>query len=237
MTGTMLEVRGLKAGYDEVQVVHGVDLEVGAGGFHAVLGRNGVGKSTTLKTIMGLLSAFDGEVIFRGERISGKRPFEIAKLGIAYVPETRDIFGSLTVSENLQLAARMVPEADAVWTIDRILAFFPNLAERRSNSGIQLSGGEQQMLAIGRALLMNPSLLILDEPTEGLAPIVVHQIFDKLGELRDGGMTMLLVEQNFQFATRLCDTASIFGRGQCVWTGTSEELRADTQLHEKWLGV
>lgn len=233
----MLRVRGLKAGYDEVQVVHGVDFNVEAGGFHAILGRNGVGKSTTLKTIMGLLSAFSGEVIFKGETISGKRPFEIAKLGIAYVPETRDIFGSLTVLENLQLAARMAPAVGAAWTIDRVLAFFSNLADRRFNSGSQLSGGEQQMLAIGRALLMNPSLLILDEPTEGLAPIVVHQIFDKLGELRNGGMTMLLVEQNFQFATRLCDTASIFGRGQCVWTGDSDDLRADTQLHEKWLGV
>jgi branched-chain amino acid transport system ATP-binding protein len=233
----MLEVRGLKAGYDEVQVVHGVDLDIGAGVFHAILGRNGVGKSTTLKTIMGLLPAFGGEAVFRGEVITGKRPYEIAKRGIAYVPETRDIFGSLTVLENLQLAARMAPATGAEWTIDRVLSFFSNLADRRSNSGSQLSGGEQQMLAIARALLMNPALLILDEPTEGLAPIVVHQIFDKLGELRSGGMTMLLVEQNFQFATRLCDTASIFGRGQCVWTGTSEDLRADTELHEKWLGV
>ncbi len=227
----------MKAGYDEVQVVHGVDLDIGEGVFHAILGRNGVGKSTTLKTIMGLLLPMDGDVVFKGETISGKPPHEIARHGIAYVPETRDIFGSLTVLENLQLAARMASGSNPAWTIDRVLAFFPNLAGRQSNSGSQLSGGEQQMLAIARALLMNPALLILDEPTEGLAPIIIHQIFDKLGELRRSGMTMLLVEQNFQFATRLCDTASIFGRGQCVWTGASDDLRADTDLHAQWLGV
>ncbi len=233
----MLDVRGLEAGYGETQVVHGIDIAVREGQFHAILGRNGVGKTTTLKTIVGLLPCFGGEVIFQGKPIARRKPFDIARQGIAYVPETRDIFGSLSVIENLRLAARLSSSRDRKWTIERVFEFFPNLANRRDNGGNQLSGGEQQMLAIGRALVMNPTLLILDEPTEGLAPIVVRQIFDKLKELRNEGMTMLLVEQNFHFATRLADTASIFGRGQCVWNGSSEALRADAQLHEKWLGV
>jgi branched-chain amino acid transport system ATP-binding protein len=233
----MLEVRNLLAGYGETQVIHGVDIAVREGQFHAILGRNGVGKSTTLKTIVGLLPAFGGEVNFRGKPIVGNKPYDIAREGIAYVPETRDIFGSLSVLENLRLAARLSARRDPKWTVERVFEFFPNLASRRDNGGNQLSGGEQQMLAIGRALVMNPTLLILDEPTEGLAPIIVRQIFDKLKELKSEGMTMLLVEQNFHFATQLTETASIFGRGQCVWTGSSQTLVADTELHEKWLGV
>ena len=233
----MLEVRDLHAGYGETRVIHGVDLSVDEGRFHAILGRNGVGKTTTLKTIVGLLPAFSGEVLFDGASVSRCRPFDIARMGIAYVPETRDVFGSLSVLENLKLAARLSAGTDCKWTVERVFDFFPNLASRRDNGGNQLSGGEQQMLAIGRALVMNPKLLILDEPTEGLAPIVVRQIFDKLKELKGEGMTMLLVEQNFHFATRLADTASVFGRGQCVWTGTCEALRADDDLHRQWLGV
>jgi branched-chain amino acid transport system ATP-binding protein len=233
----MLEVRGLEAGYGETQVIHGVDIAVREGQFHAILGRNGVGKTTTLKTVVGLLPAFGGDVVFQGKPITGHQPYDVARQGIAYVPETRDIFGSLSVMENLQLAARLSSGRDSKWTVERIFEFFPNLANRRDNGGNQLSGGEQQMLAIGRALVMNPTLLVLDEPTEGLAPIVVRQIFDKLKELRSEGMTMLLVEQNFHFATRLSDTASIFGRGQCVWNGTCDALRSDAELHEKWLGV
>ena len=233
----MLEVRDLHAGYGETRVVHGVDVTVRPGEFHAILGRNGVGKTTTLKTIMGLLPVLGGQVHLDGKPITAARPFDIARCGIAYVPETRDVFGSLSVMENLRLAARMSAGRERRWTIDRILELFPNLASRRENSGHQLSGGEQQMLAIGRALVMNPSLLILDEPTEGLAPIVVRQIFERLQQLKREGMTMLLVEQNFHFAAHLADSASIFGRGQCMWTGSCEALRADTQLHEKWLGV
>ena len=233
----MLEVRDLRAGYGETQVIHGVDIAVREGRFHAILGRNGVGKTTTLKTIVGLLPAFGGEVAFRAARIDGRKPFHIARMGIAYVPETRDVFGSLSVLENLKLAARLATDRDRRWTVERVFEFFPNLANRRDNGGNQLSGGEQQMLAIGRALVMNPSLLILDEPTEGLAPIIVRQIFDKLTELKGEGMTMLLVEQNFHFATRLADTASVFGRGQCVWTGPTADLVADSALHERWLGV
>jgi branched-chain amino acid transport system ATP-binding protein len=233
----MLEVRGLEAGYGETKVVHGIDLDVAKGCFHAILGRNGVGKTTTLKTIIGLLPAFSGDIRFDGRMIGRRHPFEIAKAGIAYVPETRDIFGSLSVLENLQLAARLGAARTGAWDLDRIFEFFPQLVGRKANGGSQLSGGEQQMLAIGRALLMNPHLLILDEPTEGLAPIIVRQIFEKLRELKQEGLTVLLVEQNFQFATLLADTASVFGRGQCVWSGSTADLRADTEVHRRWIGV
>jgi branched-chain amino acid transport system ATP-binding protein len=196
-----------------------------------------VGKTTTLRTLVGLLPAQAGGIAFRGEGITGLRPYEIARRGIAYVPETRDVFGSLTVAENLALAARIGAGRPGGWTPERIYDFFPNLANRRRNGGNQLSGGEQQMLAIGRALVMNPDLLILDEPTEGLAPIIVRQIFDRLGELKRAGMTLLLVEQNVPFALGLADEVSVFGRGSCVWTGTSAALRAEGEVLERWLGV
>ena len=229
----MLELRGLKAGYGETQVIHGVDLTVRQGQFHAILGRNGVGKTTTLKTVMGLLPPLGGEILFRGAALTRRPPYEIARAGIAYVPETRDIFGALTVQENLDLAARIGAGRPGGWTVARVLEFFPNLAGRLGNGGHQLSGGEQQMLTIGRALLMNPALLVLDEPTEGLAPIVVRQIFDKLTGLKRAGMTLLLVEQNVSFARGLADEISVFGRGQCVWRGTPQGLKDDAEVHEK----
>ncbi len=233
----MLELSGVAAGYGETQVLHGVDLNVREGQFHAILGRNGAGKTTTLKTIMGLVPAMGGAIRFAGDSITGRQPYQVAAMGIAYVPETRDVFGALTVEENLHLAARIgVGRADG-WTIDRVLAIFPNLAERMDNGGNQLSGGEQQMLSIGRALLMNPRLMILDEPTEGLAPIIVRHIFDKLMELKQAGLTLLLVEQNFHFALSLADEVSVFGRGQCIWTGTPDALRMDEDLHKRWIGV
>ena len=233
----MLEIRALDAGYGETQIVHSLDLSVGKGQFHAILGRNGAGKSTTLKTVMGLLPATGGSIEFQGKDLRQQKPFDIARLGLAYVPETRDIFGSLSVLENLQLAARLTSTTNSEWTVERVFEFFPNLANRRNNGGSQLSGGEQQMLAIGRALVMNPALLILDEPTEGLAPIIVRQIFENLQQLKSAGMTTLLVEQNFKFATQLADMCSILGRGQCVWSGPAEDLRGNTGLHEQWLGV
>jgi len=233
----MLEVANLQAGYGETRVIHGVDLSVAEGRFHAILGRNGAGKTTTLKSIMGLVLTSGGDIRFGGTDIRRMPPYEIARLGIAFVPETRDVFGSLTVAENLALAARIGAARPGGWTVDRVLAFFPNLAQRLTNGGNQLSGGEQQMLSIGRALLMNPRLLILDEPTEGLAPIIVRQIFDKLMELKREGMTLLLVEQNFHFALNLADEVSVFGRGQCIWTGAPDALKMETELHKRWIGV
>lgn len=233
----MLEVRDIDTGYGEVQVVHGLSLTADPGRVLAVLGRNGAGKTTTLKCIMGLIPAFRGSIQFNGQEIAGRTPFKIARQGIAFVPETRDIFKSLTVQENLELAARLQPIGERRWTLQSVLELFPQLGARLENGGNQLSGGEQQMLAIARALLMNPLLLLLDEPTEGLAPIIVRQIHEKLTELKNTGLTIVLVEQNFGFATSLADDVCIIGRGQAVWSGTPADIRADRDVQARWLGV
>ncbi|MBW4974289.1 ABC transporter ATP-binding protein [Roseovarius mucosus] len=229
----MLELNAVNSGYGETQVLYGMGLRAEAGRVLAILGRNGAGKSTTLKTVMGLLPLREGQITFDG-RAMPKRPYDIAKAGIAYVPETRDIFPSLTVRENLEIASKRF---DGAWTMDRVLDLFPRLGERLENGGTQLSGGEQQMLAIARALLMNPRLLILDEPTEGLAPIIVKLIHDKLMELKREGLSMVLVEQNFGFATSLADDVVVVSKGQVVWTGTADDIRADTEAQHRWLGV
>lgn len=233
----MLDLTDVSSGYGETQVLHGLSLRAEPGRVLAILGRNGAGKSTTLKTIMGLLPAKAGQVSFDGRKISGMTPFDIAKLGIAYVPETRDIFRSLSVRENLDLAARRFPCPPGGWTVERVIELFPRLGERLQNGGDQLSGGEAQMLAIARGLLMNPRLLILDEPTEGLAPIIVKLIHNKLADLKLKGLSMVLVEQNFGFATSLADDVVLVSRGQVVWQGSAAAIRADTELQHRWLGV
>lgn len=230
----MLELDAIESGYGETQVLHGLSLRARPGRVLAVLGRNGAGKTTTLKTVMGLLPLKKGAIRLAGRPLD-RRPFHVARFGIGYVPETRDIFPSLTVRENLMLATRVARPGD--WTLDRVIDLFPRLGERLENGGTQLSGGEQQMLSIARALLMNPRLLILDEPTEGLAPIIVRLIHDKLAELRSAGLSMLLVEQNFGFATSLADDVAVVGRGRVVWTGSPAEIRADAELQHRWLGV
>ena len=232
----MLELKGIEAGYGETQVLYGLSLEAQKGRVLAILGRNGAGKSTTLKTIMGLLPLKSGEILFDGKPIASQ-PFNIAKSGIAYVPETRDIFPSLSVRENLEIAAKRFGGPNTEWTMERVLDLFPRLGERMDNGGTQLSGGEQQMLAIARGLLINPRLLILDEPTEGLAPIIVKLIHDKLQELKAAGLSMIIVEQNFGFATSLADDVVVVGKGQIVWTGSSEEIKADEDAQHTWLGV
>jgi branched-chain amino acid transport system ATP-binding protein len=231
----MLDLTGVCSGYGETQVLYGLNLTAQAGQVTAILGRNGAGKSTTLKTIMGLLPVKDGEIRLQGNLLNGKAPYNVAAAGIGYVPETRDIFPSLSVRENLELAASRGRGGD--WTMETVIDLFPRLGERLANGGQQLSGGEQQMLAMARALLLNPVLLVLDEPTEGLAPIIVKLIHDKLQELRRAGQTILLVEQNFGFATALADAVAVVGKGQVVWTGTAAQVRADAQLQHTWLGV
>ncbi|MET4127139.1 ABC transporter ATP-binding protein [Roseovarius sp. MBR-6] len=232
----MLELNAIQSGYGETQVLYGLTLTAQTGRVLAILGRNGAGKSTTLKTIMGLLPLTSGDILFDGKPIA-RQPFDIAKSGIAYVPETRDIFPSLTVRENLEIAAKRFGGAGADWTMERVLDLFPRLGERMENGGMQLSGGEQQMLAIARALLMNPRLLILDEPTEGLAPIIVKLIHDKLQELKAAGLSMIIVEQNFGFATSLADDVVVVGKGQIVWTGSAADIKADEDAQHMWLGV
>lgn len=232
----MLELNGVESGYGETQVLYGMSLQATAGRVLAILGRNGAGKSTTLKTIMGLLPLKSGEIVFEGAPIAAQ-PFDVAKSGIAYVPETRDIFPSLSVRENLELAAKRFSGTDTNWTMERVLDLFPRLGERLENGGTQLSGGEQQMLAIARGLLMNPKLLILDEPTEGLAPIIVKLIHDKLQELKSEGLSMIIVEQNFGFATSLADDVVVVGKGQVVWTGSASEIKQNEEVQHTWLGV
>ena len=234
----MLELTDLQAGYGETRVLHGVSFAVSPGEVFALLGRNGAGKSTTLKALMGLVPAWSGDIRLHGARVAGIAPHDIARRGVAYVPETRDIFPSLSVEENLDLAAsRPFAKEDGGWTLPKIYDLFPHLAERRRHGGGQLSGGEQQMLAISRALLLNPRLLVLDEPTEGLAPTVVRQIYRTLAALKETGLTILLVEQNFGFATGLADRCAVLGRGVVQWQGTSAAIRLDESVQHRWLGV
>ncbi|MGG7567817.1 ABC transporter ATP-binding protein [Rhodovulum sp. DZ06] len=232
----MLELTGVESGYGETRVLHGLDLAVREGSVHALLGRNGVGKSTTLKTAVGHLKAVSGAVTFLGQDVTGLPPHVVARKGVAFVPETRDVFGALSVRENLELAGRLAG-ANPAWTLERVAEFFPNLANRMTNGGHELSGGEQQMLAIGRALMQDPKILVLDEPTEGLAPIIIQQIFAKLKELKASGLTLLLVEQNLNFALGLADDVSLMSRGRIVWRGDAAALKADEEAHVRWLGV
>ncbi|MEO1193175.1 MAG: ABC transporter ATP-binding protein [Pseudomonadota bacterium] len=230
----MLSLRGVQGYYGQSHILQGVNLEVPPGQVVGLLGRNGAGKTTTLKAIMGVVAVRGGSIRWQEREIAGLSSHRIARLGIAYLPETRGIFPSLSVLENLTLIAGRRP---GPFTLERVFDLFPRLAERRSNGGTQLSGGEQQMLAIARALLWNPDLLLLDEPTEGLAPIIVEEIQQHLHALKAEGMTILLVEQNFRFATDLADQVYVLGRGQIRWHGSSTALKAEGDLQQQWLGV
>ena len=207
----MLKLDGVIAAYDDLTCLHGVSLEVRRGEIVALLGRNGAGKSTTLKAIMGLVPPRSGEVIFNGQRISGLQPYEIARLGLGYVPEDRRIFSELTVAENLEVG-RKTGEA-VPWTEDRLFALFPALGRMRGRPGGQMSGGEQQMLCIARTLAGNPSAVLLDEPSEGLAPVVIDAIAKAIGELKRAGLTVLLAEQSERFTERVADRAYRLEKG------------------------
>ncbi len=230
----MLTLEDIHTYYGESHVLQGVSLEVPRGGVVALLGRNGAGKTTTLRSVMGLTPARRGRVVFDGEEITQRRTQWIARRGLSFLPETRGIFPSLSVEENLAIAAGRRP---GPWTLERIYRLFPRLDERRAQGGGVLSGGEQQMLAIARALLLNPELLILDEPTEGLAPVIVREVQRHLQAVKDEGLTILLVEQSFHFATALADTAYVLGKGRVQWQGASAALVADTEVQKAWLGI
>jgi len=228
MSDALLSVRGLEAGYGGSQVLFGVDLDVGYGEVVSLLGRNGMGKTTTVLSIMGLLPARAGEIRFAGRPLTRQPPFRIAQAGIGLVPEGRQVFPTLTVEENLMAAP---------WTLERVYAFFPRLAERRRNYGDEISGGEQQMLAIGRALMTNPKLLLLDEATEGLAPLTRQEIWQRLAQLKRDGLAILIIDKTVEALLRLSDRHVILEKGRIVWSGTSRVLAADPVTRDRYLSV
>src|SRR6266853_5034478 len=222
MSRPLLQLDGVNTYYGDSHILHDVSLAVAAGQVLTILGRNGAGKTTALKSIIGVVKPRSGSVSFGGKEMTSLSPYRIARAGIGYVPETRGIFPSLSVLENLTLAARGTQLANA-WTLERVYALFPRLAERRASGGANLSGGEQQMLSMARALLTNPRLLLLDEPTEGLAPLVVAEIETVLAHLKDEGLTIVLVEQNLAFALAFADRIALLGKGRIRWTGSPED--------------
>jgi len=233
----LLEVRSLRASYGAGEVLSGVDLEIAPGEFATLLGRNGMGKTTTVRAILGLVRPQGGEVRYSGERIVGWTPDRIARAGIGWVPEGRQIFPNLTVRENLTAFAAEHAWAPRQWTLDRVLELFPHLAQRLRHYGNQLSGGEQQMLAIGRALTTNPRLLILDEATEGLAPLVRAEIWRCLAALKAEGQALLVIDKYVQKLVKLADRHTILERGRTAWQGGSAALGADRTLWHRYLGV
>jgi branched-chain amino acid transport system ATP-binding protein len=231
----MLELENVHAYYGESHILHDVSFSVGKGEIVCLLGRNGAGKTTTILTIIGRLKPRLGRVLFQGRDITALPPYRIARLGLGLVPQEREIFPSLTVRENLTVFARKGNGAG--WTIDRIFSLFPALKARRRNLGFQLSGGEQQMLSIARALLLNPDFLLLDEPSEGLAPLIVREIIEVLRALKGEGLSILLVEQNLQAALAVADRHHVLNKGQICFSGTSAALQADEFVLRNYLSV
>jgi branched-chain amino acid transport system ATP-binding protein len=232
----ILAVRDLVAGYGAGAVIHGVTIEVDAAEVVCLLGRNGAGKSTTLRSIMGLTPPRSGRVDFQGEEISGRPAFEIARLGIGFVPDDRRIFVDLTVEENLQIVRRVM-RREGNWTLDRVFELFPVLAELRRKSASGLSGGEQKMLAIGRALMGNPALLVLDEPSEGLSPLMVKTLIAAIHQIRSERVTLLLADQNVKFARRVGDRAYIMEKGRIRYSGGMAELWDNEEVVGRYLAV
>ncbi len=235
----MLTLDAVEAGYGDSQVLFGIDLEIGDGEVVTLLGRNGMGKTTTVRTIMGLLRAKGGQIVFDGKRVTNLPSFRIARLGLGLVPEGRQIFPNLTVRENLIATAAQggAKDTDGGWTFERILDLFPSLAERIGSMGNLLSGGEQQMLAVGRALMTNPRLLILDEATEGLAPLIRAEIWRVLKDLGSENLSILVIDKNVEALTALADRHYVMERGKIVWQGNSAELISAPEIQHKYLGV
>jgi len=233
----LLQVENLETAYGASQVLFGLDLVIRSGEVATLLGRNGMGKTTTVRSIMGLTPARSGVIRFRGERIETRRPDRIARCGIALVPEGRQIFPNLSVRENLVAFAENRSATRDPWTLAKVLAFFPGLAGRMDNLGGRLSGGEQQMLAIGRALMTNPHLLILDEATEGLAPLVREEIWRCLAALKSAGQTILVIDKYVERLIAIADHHTVLSRGRVAWRGSSAELGADRSLWHRYLGV
>jgi branched-chain amino acid transport system ATP-binding protein len=232
----MLDARGLHTYYGSSHVLQGIDFAVGAGELVALMGRNGMGKTTLIRSLLGLVRPRTGDVRFDGTSIAGVAPFRIARMGLAYVPEGRGIFPTLSVRENLLLAARTATGTNA-WTLERVLATFSRLGERMEHRGSDLSGGEQQMLTLGRALMTNPRLLLLDEATEGLAPQIARDIWRTIKTVREAGMAMVIVDKNFAVLSELADRCVILVKGRKVFDAAPGVLAAEPGLRERYLGV
>jgi branched-chain amino acid transport system ATP-binding protein len=229
----MLQVRGLQTAYGRSQVLFGVDLDIRAGEVVTLLGRNGMGKTTTVRSIMGIARAKAGDISFQGKAIQGLPSYRIAQAGLGLVPEGRQVFPNLTVRENLVATAK----GGGPWTVEAVHELFPQLRERQRHYGNQLSGGEQQMLAIGRALMTNPRLLILDEATEGLAPLIRVEIYRSIARLKAEGLSLLVIDKDVKALTRAADRHYVLEKGRVVWSGTSAELAASPETQHKYLGV
>ena len=233
----MLEINGLETAYGQSQVLFGMELKVGKREVVTLLGRNGMGKTTTLHSVMGLVPSRSGNIRFQGQELRELPSYQIAKTGLSLVPEGRQIFPNLTVLENLVATASNRSQSENPWNLDRVFDLFPRLPNRIHHMGNQLSGGEQQMLAIGRALMTNPKLLILDEATEGLAPLIRNEIWNCVSNLKSAGQSILLVDKNIDALTRIADRHYIIEKGKVVWKGTSSELQGDQDLQQRFLGV
>ena len=236
----MLEVKDIHSYYGKSHILQGVSLELKEGGLVCLLGRNGVGKSTLLKSIIGVVKPKQGSIRFRGLELVGRQPFEIAGLGVGYVPEERRIFRSLTLHENLLMGIRQGSKqslAEHAWTIDRVYDLFPHLKERANSKGGHLSGGEQQILTVARALVGNPRFILVDEPTEGLAPLLVKEVLDMLVAVRESGITVFMVEQNFRAAIKIADRFYIMSKGQLVFSGDPAALLAAEDARKTYLEV
>ncbi|OBS31010.1 ABC transporter ATP-binding protein [Tepidimonas fonticaldi] len=233
----MIEANGLHTHYGASHILHGIDFSVRRGETIGLMGRNGMGKSTLLKTLVGLVRPSAGEVRVKGRPAQRLPTYEVARLGVAYVPEGRGIFGNLSVRENLIMAARPGVDGRRDWTYERVLETFPRLAERLDHGGQQLSGGEQQMLTIGRALMTNPDVLILDEATEGLAPLIAREIWRICRVIRDSGISSIIVDKNWKHVTQITDRNVILVKGRVAFEGTSDELTARPDVLERYLGV
>ena len=234
----LLEIKELNTFYEESHILQGISLGVDTGEIVCLLGRNGVGKSTTLKSIIGLVSPRSGEVIFKGQNVAGMQPHDIAKRGVGYVPEERRIFSTLTVRENLVMGVKPGQKSNGDgWTIEKVYKYFPGLQARDKQRGGFLSGGEQQMLTIARTLMGNPQVLLIDEPTEGLAPLIVKTVEQVIQDIHQHNTTILLVEQNMRVALRLAGRIYVMSKGKIVFQGTSQELKEAHEVREKYLEV
>ncbi|MBM4332259.1 MAG: ABC transporter ATP-binding protein [Deltaproteobacteria bacterium] len=234
----LLKISDLNTFYEESHILQGISLEIDGGEIVSLLGRNGVGKTTTLKSIIGLLSPRSGDIIFKGQNICGMPSFEIANLGVAYVPEDRRIFPRLTVRENLLIGMKpWQKKQENGWTVEKIYKYFPALQERDGQKGAYLSGGEQQMLTIARGLMGNPEVMLLDEPTEGLAPKIVETVEQIIRDIHNHGVAILLVEQNMRVALRLASRVYVMSKGNIVFQGTGQELKENPEIRQKYLEV